>query len=238
MEVARRYKDQPKLVSSADLAFEDMEGDFAPSFNTLGRRAFTFYLRPHLNIIERRELQAFWASLPPFDPLRPNHDPTHPSKPAAPQKIGPALWDWSDMLQPARWFICPCALANHPCAFTGEAPFNCRGWHDVCTEQVSTILSLLRNSFLFNCRSVRTALKRSSSTPAVCADLRSMASNVGSDVIADSSMASQWWRKASSIGCSITAKLGCKRMTLPGGYAFRRECCTSRRNFVAPVGEH
>ena len=116
------------------------KGDFRPSFNTLGRRAFTFHLRPHLNIIERRELQAFWASLPPFNPLQPNHNPALPCKPAAPRQVGPTLWDWSDMLQPARWFICPCALAGHACAFTGAAPVNCRGWHNVCTEQVSQVL--------------------------------------------------------------------------------------------------
>ena len=137
--MARRKENTVKLISTTDGDFVEMEGDFRPSFNTLGRRAFTFYLRPHLNIIERRELQAFWASLPTFDPLQPNHSPTRPCKPAAPRQVGPTLWDWSDMLQPARWFICPCALAGHACAFTGEGPVTCRGWHDVCTEQVSQL---------------------------------------------------------------------------------------------------
>lgn len=156
LQVARRSKDTVKLISTTDGDFEQMKGDFRPSFNTLGQKAFTFHLRPHLDIIERRELQAFWASLPTFDPSKPNHNPARPCRPAAPRQVGPALWDWSEMLQPARWFICPCALAGHACAFTGEAPVDCRGWHDVCTEQVSGALSLDRDEVLFLNRSAIT----------------------------------------------------------------------------------
>lgn len=70
----------------------------------------------------------------------PNRDLSDPELPADPEKLEEGEWSWKGCYQPLRWFFCPCVLHKHDCAFTGEPPAECTGWHDFCCKEVCAVL--------------------------------------------------------------------------------------------------
>ena len=84
----------------------------------------------------------YWNQIPPFNPNMPNVDPTRPDRPARPRPLDGGRYDWSNCLQPIRWFMCPCVL-RHECKYTGVGAARCAAWRKVCTKHVSTFYPFL-----------------------------------------------------------------------------------------------
>ena len=135
-QVVRRGGDHPQLVDHKDLEGGDPRPPQWPSINTLSREAFNWYVGPHLTLAEKQLLDANWAGLPRFNEDRPNTVPGHPELRATPTQLPNGDWDWSEMLQPIRWFMCPCALRKHECEFTGDHLMRCQGWQSICCNLV------------------------------------------------------------------------------------------------------
>ena len=111
-----------------------------PSFSTLTPDAFSWHVGPWLSDDQKQELQTLWDSLPAFDPTMPNRDLSDPELPADPEELDEGEWSWKGCYQPLRWFFCACVLHKHDCAFTGEPPAECTGWHDFCCKEVCAVL--------------------------------------------------------------------------------------------------
>ena len=111
-----------------------------PSFGTFTCDAFSWHVAPWLKDDRKQELQSLWTALEDFDPKMPNRDLSDPELPAEPEGLERGQWKWKDCYQPLRWFFCPCMLRKHGCAFTGDLPMSCRGWHAVCCQEVCTTL--------------------------------------------------------------------------------------------------
>lgn len=135
-QVVLRAGNHPELVDPK--AFDDFHHRRLqwPSINTLSREAFNWYIGPHLTPGEKHLLDTYWAGLPRFHEEMPNTNPRHPGQRATPKQLPNGDWDWSEMLQPIRWFMCPCALGQHECEYTGYHLMQCQGWRGICCNRV------------------------------------------------------------------------------------------------------
>ena len=147
-QVVRQGFGNPRLVPRGEVA--NFGGLLRPSINTTGREAFAWLIGPHLAWKERQALQGFWDHLPPFDPNMPNYDPQNYGNPATPSKTEDGKWDWTNALQPIRWFFCPCCIRKHECVYTGSHPMQCRGWRGVCCRLVSPVYLMMQDQLLIS----------------------------------------------------------------------------------------
>lgn len=127
-----------------------------PSINTAGREAFAWFVGPRLTSGERQSLQAYWNGLPPFDSNMPNYNPCQNGTPAKPSRTKDGQWDWTESIQPIRWFFCPCCLRKHNCVYTGNPPMHCRGWQDICCKLVSDSCPIVQENVANTLQGLRT----------------------------------------------------------------------------------
>lgn len=137
-QVVYRGGDHPQLVDHKELEGGNPRPPQWPSINTLSREAFNWYIGPQLSLGEKYLLDAYWAGLPRFREEMPNTVPGHPERRATPIQLPNGDWDWSEMLQPVRWFMCPCALRRHECEFTGQHLMRCQGFQAICCNMVGS----------------------------------------------------------------------------------------------------
>ena len=108
-----------------------------PSIPTFSVAAFVQQLSIHLTKDQEISVMRYWNQIPPFNPNLPNVDLTRPDRPARPRPLEDGRYNWTDCLQPVRWFMCPCAL-RHKCKYTGVGIARCAAWTKICTQYVST----------------------------------------------------------------------------------------------------